>query len=48
MSTGNARVTVLPGGGRWCGMTSPEDRENTVAVLQHLVNKGVYPEKLWE
>jgi hypothetical protein len=48
LSTGNARVTVLPGGGRWCGMTSPEDRENTVAVLRHLVNKGVYPENLWE
>jgi hypothetical protein len=48
LRTGNARVTVLPGGGRWCGMTSPEDRENTVAVLRHLVNKGVYPENLWE
>jgi NDP-sugar pyrophosphorylase family protein len=48
LTTGNARVTVLPGGGRWCGMTSPEDRENTVAVLQNLVDKGVYPENLWE
>jgi hypothetical protein len=48
LSTGNARVTVLPGGGRWCGMTSPEDRDNTVAMLQNLVNKGVYPENLWE
>jgi hypothetical protein len=48
LSTGNARVTVLPGGSRWCGMTSPEDRDNTVAVLQNLVDKGVYPEILWE
>lgn len=48
LGTGNARVTVLPGGGRWCGMTSPEDREITVAVLDGLVKKGVYPEKLWE
>jgi len=48
LSTGNARVTVLPGGGRWCGMTSPEDRENTMAMLRNLVKKGVYPEKLWE
>jgi hypothetical protein len=48
LSTGNARVTVLPVGGRWCGMTSPEDREITVAVLRDLVQQGVYPEKLWE
>ena len=48
LSTGNARVTVLPSGGRWCGMTSPEDREITVEVLRDLVDKGVYPENLWE
>jgi NDP-sugar pyrophosphorylase family protein len=48
LSTGNARVTVLAGGGQWCGMTSPEDRENTVSVMQHLVDKGVYPANLWE
>ena len=48
LSTGNARVTVLPGGNRWCGMTSPEDREITVAVLEDLVSKGVYPANLWE
>lgn len=48
LGTGNARVTVLPGGGRWCGMTSPEDREITVAVLEDLVDKGVYPANLWE
>jgi hypothetical protein len=48
LSTGNARVTVLPGGGRWCGMTSPEDRDITVAVFEDLVKKGVYPENLWE
>jgi hypothetical protein len=29
-------------------MTSPEDREITVEVLRDLVDKGVYPEKLWE
>jgi hypothetical protein len=48
LSTGNARVTVLPSGGRWCGMTSPEDREVTVAVLRDLVEQGVYPENLWD
>jgi hypothetical protein len=29
-------------------MTSPGDREITVEILRDLVNKGVYPEKLWE
>lgn len=48
LSTGNARVSVLPSGGRWCGMTSPEDREITVEVLKELVDKGVYPANLWE
>lgn len=48
LGTGNARVSVLPEGGRWIGMTSPEDRELTVAVLKDLVAKGVYPENLWE
>jgi hypothetical protein len=48
LSTGNARVHVLPTGGRWCGMTSKDDRDVTVAVLQDLVAKGVYPADLWE
>jgi hypothetical protein len=29
-------------------MTSPKDRENTMAMLRNLVKKGVYPENLWE
>jgi hypothetical protein len=29
-------------------MTSPEDREITVAALRNLVQQGVYPENLWE
>jgi hypothetical protein len=48
VSAGTARVKVLPEGGRWCGMTSPEDRKTTAAVLMDLVGQGVYPEKLWE
>jgi dTDP-glucose pyrophosphorylase len=48
LSTGNARVSVLPDGGRWVGMTSREDRQLTVEVLEDLVAKGVYPENLWE
>ncbi len=43
-----ARVKVLDEGGRWCGMTSPEDRATTAKVLRELVDEGVYPEQLWE
>ena len=48
VKAGTARVKVLPEGGRWCGMTSREDRETTAAVLKELVGQRVYPEKLWE
>jgi hypothetical protein len=43
-----ARVRVLDEGGRWCGMTSPEDREITAGVLRDLVDAGEYPERLWD
>ena len=42
-----ARVKVLDEGGRWCGMTSPEDRAATAEVLRDLVEAGEYPEQLW-
>ena len=45
---GEARVKVLDEGGRWCGMTSPEDRATTAAVLRELVEAGEYPERLWD
>ena len=48
LNTGNARVTVLPTEGRWCGITSRADRTITEGVLRDLVEQGVYPEKLWE
>jgi len=48
LGDGTARVKVLPDGGRWCGMTSPEDRATTAAVLRELVEAGEYPERLWD
>ncbi len=45
---GQARVKVLDEGGRWCGMTSREDRVETAKVLRELVDEGVYPERLWD
>ena len=45
---GEARVKVLDEGGRWCGMTSPDDRATTAEVLRELVDAGEYPERLWD
>ena len=48
LGTGTARVTVLPTGGTWVGMTSKDDRHITVATLEAMVKKGIYPANLWE
>jgi NDP-sugar pyrophosphorylase family protein len=48
IDAGSATVAVLDAGGRWCGMTSPEDRETTARALRELVDEGEYPERLWE
>jgi hypothetical protein len=48
IEAGSATVAVLDAGGRWCGMTSPSDRETTAQVLRELVEAGEYPERLWE
>lgn len=48
INDGTARVRVLSEGGRWCGMTSRQDRDTAATVLQGLVDQGVYPDNLWE
>jgi len=45
---GKARVTVLPTGQQWFGVTYPEDRARVQATMQDLVMRGVYPANLWE
>ncbi|HUU83540.1 MAG TPA: NTP transferase domain-containing protein [Phycisphaerae bacterium] len=45
---GTARVTVLPGGGPWCGMTNPQDKERVTGLIREWVAQGRYPEKLWD
>lgn len=47
IATGQARVKVLPSQEKWFGVTYPEDAPNTIQNIAHLVNAGVYPEKLW-
>jgi hypothetical protein len=48
ISSGAARVRVLPIDERWFGMTYREDRPTAVRAVRELVKRGVYPEKLWD
>lgn len=45
---GDARVKVLGGAGRWCGITNPEDKALVAATLTRLTDEGVYPRELWK
>jgi hypothetical protein len=46
-ASGRASVKVLRTGGQWFGMTYREDRERVVTSIRELVDRGIYPEKLW-
>lgn len=45
---GKADVTVLHSNDQWFGVTYKEDKPYVVAAVRGLVDKGVYPEKLFE
>lgn len=45
---GEADVTVLHSNDQWFGVTYKEDKPYVVAAVRGLVDKGVYPEKLFE
>lgn len=42
-----ARVKVLHGTGRWCGITHRDDKAAVAAVLRRLTEAGKYPADLW-
>ena len=44
---GTASVEVLDTTSKWFGVTYPEDRPATVAKFKELVDKGIYPNKLF-
>ena len=44
---GRARVRVLETRDRWFGVTYREDKESVTAAIRGLIEKGVYPEKLF-
>lgn len=47
ITRGACRVTVLPTGSRWFGVTYRDDRDTVVAALADLTREGHYPSPLW-
>ncbi|MBQ0006303.1 MAG: nucleotidyltransferase, partial [Alistipes sp.] len=47
INTGKVSLKVLNSGAKWFGVTYKEDRPDTVAKIQALIDAGVYPSNLW-
>jgi len=47
VAEGRARVRVLPTPERWVGVTYREDLQSVRRAIRALVDRGVYPERLW-
>ena len=43
-----ATAKVLKTNDKWYGMTYLEDKETVTAAINEMVEKGIYPEKLWK
>ena len=48
ISAGKIRMKVLPNTEEWFGVTYREDKPVVIKKIRELVDRGVYPEKLWE
>jgi dTDP-glucose pyrophosphorylase len=48
VNKGEARVRVLRTPDSWFGITYREDRALVVSGIQRLIERGVYPQKLWD
>ena len=47
INEGTATVKVLDTTSKWFGVTYAADRQSVVDKIQHLINEGVYPNKLF-
>lgn len=47
INSGKARLKVLSSEAVWFGVTYKEDKPAVVKNIQSLIDKGIYPEKLW-
>jgi hypothetical protein len=45
---GRARVKVVPTVETWFGVTYQQDKPQVARTIRELVERGVYPENLWE
>ena len=43
----NTTVEVLPSQEHWFGVTYPKDRDRVRGAIRNLIERGVYPESLW-
>jgi len=48
INSGKVELKVLSSAAKWFGVTYKEDRPDTVAKIQALVDAGVYPANLWK
>jgi hypothetical protein len=48
IKSGKATVRVLESRDKWYGITYREDKEDLVAALQSMKDKGLYPQQLWK
>ncbi|MEP6467385.1 MAG: sugar phosphate nucleotidyltransferase [Parafilimonas sp.] len=48
IQSGKGKVEVIPTSAKWFGVTYKEDAPVVLASVQHLVEKGEYPENLWK
>jgi hypothetical protein len=44
----NQEIKVLSTTAQWFGITYQQDKEETKKRIKNLIEKGVYPENLWE
>ena len=44
---GSGKVKIIGGGDIWFGVTYKEDKDEVSGKIKDLVNKGIYPNKLW-
>jgi dTDP-glucose pyrophosphorylase len=48
VKSGKVKVKVLPTHDTWFGVTYRQDRDIAEQCIRKLIDKGLYPEKLWE
>lgn len=47
VDSNKAKIKVLETSDRWFGVTYKEDKESVIAAIRNLIDKGIYPNKLF-